>query len=169
MADSPKPLIDVLALQEGAFADLTRSFSPNALNDIVIEASRACETETGHRLMPFTVTETHRAAGIDPDEFAAVGGGVPMDILGTLGASYAQALGSVGDWVRHVWLHEHPPCYPDMWTWGPGAPTITVTRAIGGAGTPTILLGPTDEGELWFRMGNFIPVGSRLTVSYSGG
>ncbi len=166
--DQPVPLVSVSQLQEGAFADLTRSFSNQALQDICIEASRACETECDRRLMPFTITETHRAEGVDPDEYASVTGGVPMDILGTLGASYATALGSLGDWVRHCWLHEHAARYQEFWTYS--NVSITLFRSIGGSQPANILLGPqVDTGEVWFRLGTFLPVGSRIIASYSGG
>ena len=166
--DNPVPLISVSQLQEGAFADLTRSFSNQALSDIVIQASRACETETDRRLMPFTITETHRAEGVDPDEYASINGGVPMDILGTLGASYATALGGVGDWVRHVWLHEHAARYQEYWAYS--NVSVTLYRSIGGSQPANILMGPTvDTGEIWFRLGTFLPIGSRISVTYNGG
>ncbi|GAC1540617.1 MAG: hypothetical protein NVS3B12_27670 [Acidimicrobiales bacterium] len=166
--DNPVPLVSPSQLQEGAFADLTRAFSNQALNDICIEASRACETETDRRLMPFTITETHRAEGIDPDEYASVNGGVPMDILGVLGSSYASALGATGDWVRHFWLNEHGARYPEYWTYS--NVSITLFRSIGGSQPANILLGPqVDTGEVWFRLGTFLPIGSRITCTYSGG
>lgn len=166
--DNPVPLVSVSSLQEGAFADLTRSFSTQALQDICVEASRACETETGRRFMPFTITETHRAEGVDPDEYASVNGGVPMDILGTLGASYATAMGSTGEWVRHCWLHEHAPVYQEMWAYS--NVSVTLFRSIGGSQPANILRGPTsDTGHIWFRLGTFLPIGSQIEVTYSGG
>jgi hypothetical protein len=59
------------------------------------------------------VQESHRAQGIDPDEYSDAGS-MPMDIHGTLGTSYANALGA-GDQVRHVWLNEYAPRYPELW------------------------------------------------------
>lgn len=169
MPDSVSPLCSAAQLQEGAFADLTRSFSTQALNDIVVEATRWCETECGRRLAPFTgLTEIHRAEGIDPDEQSAVMGGIPMDIYGSLGASYASALGGVGDMVRHVWLNEHAPHYSSYWTYA--NVTITVYRSIGGDQVVPLLLGPDPAtGHTWFRLGTFIPLGSIIQAQYDGG
>lgn len=167
MADSPIPLVSVAQLQSGAFADLTKAFNPQTLQDICIEASRACETETERRLMPFTTTETHRAEGIDPDEFASITGGVPMDIFGVLGASYATALGSAGDFVRHFWVHEHAARYQEFWAYS--GVTITLFRSVGGSSVANVLMGPTETGEVWFRLGTFLPIGSRIQATYSGG
>lgn len=169
MPDTVSPLCSVAQLQEGAFADLTRSFSAQALSDIVIEATRWCETECQRRLAPFTgLTEIHRAEGIDPDEQSAVMGGIPMDIYGSLGASYASALGGVGDMVRHLWLNEHAPVFSEKWQYA--NVSITVYRSIGGSQVVPLLTGPDPgTGHVWFRLGTFIPLGSILQATYDGG
>jgi hypothetical protein len=137
--DDPTPLCSV--------ADLTRSFSNDALEQICVEASRACETETTRRFMPFTITESHRAEGIDPDELG-VGSGIPLDLNAFLGASYASALGAGSNLVRKVWLKEYAPLYPEMWTYGDIAVRITVS--IGGTNPTTPMRGPLPDTGLVF-------------------
>ena len=66
-ADTPTPLATSAQMKEGAFADLVRSFDDPALDQLMVEATRACETECSRRLAPFTMTESHRAEGIDPE------------------------------------------------------------------------------------------------------
>lgn len=167
--DTPTATLATTAqLTEGAFADLTRSYSPEVLNDIMIQATRACETETGRRLVPFTITETHRAEGIDPDELQDISN-LPLDLQGTLGRSYAYALGT-STLVRHCFLNEYAPWYPDMWTYS--GVSVTIARSYGGSQnlTATNYQGPEpDTGHLWFSLGQFIPIGSLIRVTYSGG
>jgi hypothetical protein len=69
-ADSPVPLASSADMQGGQFADLVRDYSAGDLDQLMIEATRVCEGIAGRRLAPFTgVPETHRATGIDPDEY----------------------------------------------------------------------------------------------------
>lgn len=167
-SDSPIPLATAVQMQSGAFADLVQSFSVDALNDIMIEATRACETECQRRLAPFTAhTESHRLGGIDPDEYSD-SLDIPMDIQGTIGQSYANALGA-NSMVRHVWLNEYAPLYPEYWSYSNVA--ITIIRSYGGSQLETNLLaGPEiDSGHVWFQLGQFIPVASFARCVYSGG
>ena len=70
MADSPPLLCSAAAFTEGPFGDLVENYTPIALNNLLAEATRKCESAAGRRLVPFTnVTETHRAEGMDPDEY----------------------------------------------------------------------------------------------------
>lgn len=167
--DNPTPLATAATFNEGALADLARSYSPTALNDILIQATRACETECGRRLAPFTLTETHRAEGIDPDEYSD-SSNLPLDLIGSLGRSYAYSLG-VNSLVRHVWLNEYAPLYQEMWTYS--GITVNLVRSYGGnqaVATTQTLSGPEpDTGHLWFNLGLFMPVGSLMKVTYSGG
>ncbi|MGK5728926.1 hypothetical protein [Streptomyces sp. URMC 124] len=168
-ADSPVPLASAADLAAGQFADLVRDYAPDALDQLMIEATRQCEGICGRRLAPFTnVPESHRAQGIDPDEYSDAGG-LPMDIQGTLGRSYADALGS-GDQVRHVWLNEFAPRYPEMWSYT--ALAVTLLRSYGGSQNVTAasLIGAeADSGHIWFSLGTFLPVGSLIRVTYGGG
>jgi hypothetical protein len=155
-------------MQEGPFADLVSGYSDTALGDILIEATRWCEDQTGRRLAPFTVTETNRASGIDPDEYAATSS-MPTSIQGTLGMSEASSL-SVTNLVRHHWLREYPVRYAEMWAYT--GITITVFRSYGGSqaiSTGQVIEGPDELGHIWFQLGQFIPIASYIQVAYSGG
>lgn len=167
--DNPTSLCSANQFKEGAFADLVRSYSARALNDLLAEATRACETETGRRLAPFTITETHRASAIDPDEYSD-SANLPLDLLGSLGRSYAYALGA-SSLVRRIWVNEYAPLYQELWTYS--NVSVTITRSYGGnqaVGPAQILQGPDpDTGHLWFKIGLFLPIGSMVNVTYSGG
>lgn len=168
-ADTVTPLCSAAQFNEGAFTDLAKGYSPTALNDILIEATRMCEAEANRRLAPFTLTETHRASGIDPDEYAD-GANLPMPIQGAIGWDYANALGA-SRLVRHCWLDHYPAHWPDMWTYS--AVTVTTILSYGATqqnlSQSQILDGPDNTGHLWFILGLFLPVGSRIRVTYSGG
>lgn len=170
MADVPATLLCAPQdLQTGAFADLTASFSDQALADICAEATRACETEVGRRLVSFTLTESHRAEGIDVDELGVLGSGIPLDLTATLGASYAASLGGGFNLVRRIWLNEHAPLYPDMWAYS--GVTIVATTSVGGTNNVgPALAGPlADSGLVWFQLGTFLPPGTLVRATYSGG
>jgi hypothetical protein len=168
-ADAPVPLATSADMQAGQFADLVRDYSSTDLDQMMIEATRVCEGIAGRRLAPFTgVPETHRATGIDPDEYTDATS-LPMDILGSLGRSYANALGA-GDQVRHVWLNEFAPRYPDMWAYT--SLQVTILRSYGGSqtvNTASIIGAENDSGHVWFTLGTFLPLGSLIRATYGGG
>jgi hypothetical protein len=170
-ADTVVPLCSYAALLEGAFSDLFSGFSQNAANDILLEATRQCEDQTGRRLAPFTVTETIRASGMDPDEYGGTSN-MPLSIQGTLGMSEAAAL-NMTNLIRHAWISQYPPRYQDLWTPpSQAALQVTVVRSYGGTQALSpgqILDGPDNTGHVWFQLGQFIPVASRLRFTYSGG
>lgn len=165
--DAPTPLATTAQLQDGAFADLVRQYQSATLDQAMIQATREAEGICGRRLAPFTTTESHRAEGIDPDEYSD-SANLPLDIRGTIGASYAMALGA-STLVRQVWLNEYAPRFPEMWTYS--NIQISIVRSYGGSQAVTTLLdGPDpDSGHVWFQLGLFLPVGSRIHVTYSGG
>ena len=169
MADPGVPLCTYAQFTEGPFADLATDIAEPVLNDYLLEGTRMCEDACDRRLVPFTKTETQRASGIDPDEYSD-SANLPMDIRSTLGASYASSLGA-SSLVRHTWLDEYAPRYTDMWAYS--NVTVTIIRSYGGTenlAPAQILNGPEpDTGHLWFQLGQFIPVGSRIQVQYSGG
>jgi hypothetical protein len=168
MADSPTPLATSAQMTEGQFADLVRDYTPQALSDLMIEATRACEGICSRRLAPFTVTESHRATGIDPDEYTDASN-LPLDLMGTLGRSYAYALGA-SSLVRHVWLNEYAPRYPDMWAYS--NMSVQIVRSYGGSqpvSPAQILSTEPDRGHVFFSLGLFLPIGSDILVTYSGG
>lgn len=169
MADNPTPLATVAQMSEGPFGDLIRSFSPTAQSDLMIEATRECEGAVGRRLAPFVqLPETHRAEGIDPDEYADAAN-LPMDIQGTLGRSYAMALGATS-LVRHVWLNEYAPRHAEYWQYA--NLHVTLIRSYGGTQTVSaaqILTTSPDTGHVFFQLGLFLPIGSTIAITYDGG
>jgi hypothetical protein len=167
-ADSPTPLATAAQMSEGQFADLVRDYTPQALADLMIEATRACEGICTRRLAPFTITESHRAEGIDPDEYTDAAN-LPMDLQGTLGRSYAYALGA-STLVRHVWLDEYAVRYPEYWTYS--NMTIQIVRSYGGSQSVSqaqVLAAESDRGHVWFQLGLFLPIGSDILVTYTAG
>jgi hypothetical protein len=152
-----------------AFADLAAGYTEPALDDLMSESTRACESAAGgRRLAPFTLTETTRADGVDPDEYPA-GASMPMPIQGTIGWSESVALGG-GDLVRHCWLTQRPSRYPDLWAYS--NVSVLVIRSYSGTqqyDQAQLLDGPDNLGHLWFQIGSLVPVGSRVRTTYSGG
>jgi len=169
VADSPVPLATASQMQDGGFADLVRSFSSNTVAELMIEATRECEGHVGRRLAPFTqLPESHRAEGIDPDEYAD-SANLPMDIQGTIGRSYAMALGA-SSLVRHCWLNEYAVRHAEYWQYQ--NLNITLVRSYGGTQTVSaaqLLTTNTDTGHVFFQLGLFLPVGSTLQMKYDGG
>lgn len=168
-ADAVVPLCSAAQFTAGGFGDLVRGYDPDALLAALAEGTRQAEDICDRRLAPFTVTETTRASGIDPDEYAG-SGNIPMSAAGSEGMSYASSL-AIANLVRHTWLAQYPPRYPDMWSMDPQM-QVTVIRSYGGTETMQagqILDGPDDTGHVFFQLGQFIPVGSRIRVTYSGG
>ena len=168
--DNPTPLCTPEQLKDGAFADLVHGFSASAVADMLAEATRACETEVGRRLAPFTgLVESHRMSGVDPDEYSD-SASLPLDLAGQLGRSWASSLNSGSDLVRHIWLHQCAPHYPEFWSYSDIS--ISVTRSYGGAQAFVTggFEGPdVDTGHVWFRLGTWLPIGTYATVRYSGG
>ena len=170
VADAPTPLCTWAQLTEGPLADLFRSYaSGQAQTDLLAEATRMCETATQRRLSPFTtLTETERATGVDPDEYIDAGN-VPLDLAGTLGKSYAYAMGTTS-LVRHGWLQQWAPQYQDLWTYN--LQSITIHRSYGGDQVVNLstVRGPDpDTGHIWYNIGTFLPIGSIVTYVYGGG
>ena len=151
---------------EGAFADLARDYSTTALNNIIVEATRACESSTDRRLAPFTITETQRADGLDVED--ALDAYVPLDPTSQLGFSRAQSLGSTL-LVRHFWVSECPPRYPELWTGTINS--ISLLRSYSGTQSVAIntLQYEPDTGHVRFQLGTFVPPATTIVVNYSGG
>lgn len=169
-ADAPTPLCTADQFLSGPFGDLASQFQGPVLDQFLVEATRLCEDEAHRRLAPFTaIDETHRAEGIDPDEYADAAN-LPMSIQATLGNSYAQAVGAQ-DLVRHCWVNESAPRFQELWEYS--NVSVQIIRSYGGTQNVTaaqILNGPeVNTGHLWFQLGTFLPIGSRIQVTYSGG
>jgi hypothetical protein len=173
VADPGTPFCNAAQFTSGALADLAAYYvqaTEQPLDDILLEGTRLCEDMCGRRLAPFTLTsESHRAEGVDPDELGETGG-IPISQQGTLGLSYAGALNNV-TLVRHVQLDEYPVRYPDMWAYSDVS--LSVQLAYGGTPMPLNpgqFFGPdADSGHIWFQLGTFLPIGSMVYATYSGG
>jgi hypothetical protein len=170
VADTVAPLCSWAEFTNGAFANIAVKYTDSTVqSDLLQESTRLCEEAADRRLAPFTgLTESHRGQGVDPDEYTD-SANLPLDIAGAIGRSYAMALGA-STLVRHMWLREFAPRYPDLWTYS--SVTVTIIRSYGGSETLTASQfdGPeNDSGHVWFHLGKFIPVGSVLRATYSGG
>jgi len=167
----PPALATVADLQQ-RFPEVTQGIDPGVLADILVEATSFIEDNTSRRLAPFTnhICE-ERLFGISPDEYGDVSADMPIDIYGSLGISKAAALGA-SDLVRHMWLDQYAPFYPELWTYQIHSMRIYRTYGDyqdidfnhGGITGPNIT-----DGHVWFRLGTFIPEGSFAKVVYSGG
>lgn len=165
--DSVTPLASATEFTEGPFADLVKNFSPIALQNLMREATRACESACDRRLAPFTdVLETQRADAMDIED--ALDAYSPMDPAAAMGYSRAQSLGA-NQLVRHFWVREFPARYPELWT---GTVTsIEVLWSFAGT-TPVTVSGvqfEADTGHVRFNLGSFVPPGSTIKCRYSGG
>ena len=167
VADNPTPLCTAAIMQSGAFADLVRDFSGPTLDHLMMRATRMCESAVDRRLAPFTnITETQRAQMLDVDDITEIPG--PMEPSAQLGFSRAQSLGT-SQLVRHFWLREYPPRYPEMWS---GSITsINLLRSYSGtqAVVPNTTQYEPDTGHCRFQLGTYVPTGTTIVVVYSGG
>ena len=169
-ADNATPLVTSAEFMATAYSDLSKNLQTGELDQIMVEATRACESIVGKRLAPFTITETSRAEGVDPDEYGDSITSMPLDLPGTIGRSYANALGA-GSLVRHMWLNSFAVRYPEFWT-PYTVDSLELVRSYGGSQSvvTTTLIGPEpDSGHVWFQIGTFLPIGSLVRVTYSGG
>jgi hypothetical protein len=153
------------------YPELVVDLETTTLADILAEATAHLEDRTGRRLAPFTGhIFQERLFGIDPAEYGN-NADMPMDIYGSLGMSQAIALGA-STLVRHFWLDQFAPVYPELWTYTIESMTIYRTYGDfqpidfenGGVRGPDVT-----DGHVWIRLGTFAPEGSRVEVVYSGG
>lgn len=164
--DVVTPLCTVEQFLEGAFADLARDYTTTALNNILTQATRTCESATDRRLAPFTITETQRADAMDIED--ALDAYVPLDPTSQLGFSRAQSLGSTL-LVRHFWVREAPPRYPEYWTGTLNS--ISLLRSFSGTQVVPVsgIQYEPDTGHCRFQLGTFVPAATTIVVNYSGG
>lgn len=163
------PLIALSDITAVPLANVISELSNAAQTQLLTDASRSIEGYCDRLFAPFTGhLEVHRAQDIDID--AQADEYVPLDLQGTLGTARARSLGA-NDLVRHVWLKERPPHYPEMWS---GAiSSIAVQHAVGGATTLDLSAQNLSyfytTGEIFFPLGVYVVQGDRITVTYSGG
>jgi hypothetical protein len=166
-ADNPTPLASVAQFTEGPFANLVSGYSVQAQTNLMLQATRACESACDRRLAPFTaVTETQRAEALDVED--ALDAYVPLDPTAQLGFSRAQSLGSTL-LVRHFWVREYPPRYPEYWSGSVTA--LNLARSYSGLQTVNVstLQYEPDTGHVRFQLGTFVPPGTTILCTYSGG
>lgn len=165
--DAPIPLATAAQFQEGPFANLVSSFASTAIDNIMINATRLCESECDRRLAPFAnIVETQRAEALDVED--ALDAYIPLDPTSQLGFSRAQSLGSTL-LVRHFWVREYPSRYPELWAGSISA--INLYRSYSGSqivDMSTMQYEP-DTGHCRFQLGTFVPPGTTIQVTYSGG
>lgn len=163
MADSVAPLCTPDQFTEGAFADLVSAYPP--LPDALIEATREIEDICSRRLSPFTgLTETVRVDTVPPDEHAQVQVTRPP-VPWVPPPNFDPVLNAQ---VRHCWLPQRPPRYPDLWTYDVTAITVSGANPYS-IPADQILYGPDDEGHMWIQPGQYLAAGSRIQPTYSGG
>lgn len=170
--DRPTPLASVDDMDRSTLRHLITGLDREEAEAVMMRATRACEAYCGgRRLAPFTgVKETHRAEGVDTSELGDLSAsGDPFVVLGM---SYSRAMGAAGGQVRKLWVDQYAPLFPEMWSYRDV--TVRILRAGGTLQTlaPADLIGDgiaPDTGELWLRVGTWLPVGSRVEVTYSGG
>lgn len=166
----PVTLASVADLQK-RYPELVVDIEATTLADILVEATSHLEDRTGRRLAPFTghIYED-RLFGIDPSEYGN-NADMPMDIFGSLGLSQAIALGA-STLVRHFWLDQFAPVYPELWTYN--IQSMTIYRTYGDFQPIDVLNGGVrgpdiTDGHVWLRLGTFAPQGTRVKVVYDGG
>lgn len=154
------------------YPEISRKLDPIVIQETLIEATAHLETTTSRRLVPFTnITDQIMLKGLDPNEYGDNATSMPISMAGSLGISFANALGA-DDLVRHFFLEQCAPMYNELWTYDIQSMTIYLTYGnsqpidvVGGG-----LIGPeSSSGHCWLRLGTFAPEGTRLWCTYSGG
>lgn len=153
------------------FPEIVVDLEPALLADLLVEATAHIEDITSRRLAPFTGhIYQDRLFGIDPMEYGN-NADMPLDIYGSLGLSQAIALGA-STLVRHFWLDQSAPAYPELWTYN--IQSMKIYRTYGDFQPIDFLNGgvhgpDVTDGHVWLRLGTFAPEGSRIEVIYDGG
>jgi hypothetical protein len=155
------------------YPDLSKNLSSQVINETLAEATGNLEERVDRRLAPFSgYTWSDRLYGIDLADPGGNAGG-PLPWAGSLGLSFANALGSGSDLVRQFHLDQTAPVSPELWTYN--IESITLSLSIGSTqtvdpGVPGALEGPyPDTGLCRMRLGTFAPEGTTIQVVYGGG
>lgn len=168
--NDPVSLASVADFQR-RYPELVVDLEPSLIADILVEATTHLEDLTGRRLAPFKGhIFQERLFGIDPMEYGN-NADMPLDIYGSLGLSQAIALGA-STLVRHFWLDQFAPVYPELWTYD--IKSMNIYRTYGDTQPINFknggIRGPdVTDGHVWLRLGTFAPEGTRVTVVYDGG
>jgi len=161
------PLANEADFNNSAYADLANYLQNGDLTARMLRATRACESHTRRRLAPFTgLTETSRLQAVDVDDSFTAGALLPAGAQ--IAADRAASFGYT-DMVRHLWVREYPPLYPELWT---GQVTGIVAYWSYGNDTvidPTTAQYEPDTGHVRLPLGVFTPPGTTAKITYSGG
>jgi hypothetical protein len=153
------------------YPNVAQMFDPLVIEETMVEATSVLETMVNRRLSPFTnLVYEDRLEGLDPMEYGA-NSDLPLPFSGSLGLSFANALGADG-LVRHFWLDHFAPFYPELWTYD--LQSIVLTLTYGNKLVINLPQGIIDgpaktDGHVWLQIGTFAPEGTRVTATYSGG
>ena len=162
------PLASTADLEASSLVEVVRDVPEPHRAALMIRASRSIESQCERRFAPFTITETGRASTVDIDDSGGdIGGPVPWAV--SIAQSRARSLGGAGDLVRHIFLREYPPQWSELWV---GA-LVSVWVDPGLAGSYQVPLGGVqyepDTGHIRLALGTYVPMGSTVRVTYSGG
>jgi len=162
------PICSPTQMSAGAFSYIVRGIDPGYLATVMVRASRAVEARCARRFAPFTVTESSTAEGV-PMFGAGVDTSLPLPMVGALGMSRAAALGAT-NLVQDFWVSECAPLWPELWTYQ--GIVVQLSRTWGDTQMliATQLIGPQpDTGHVRLPIGTYCPVGTIISVTYSGG
>lgn len=163
------PMAAEADLQDSPFKYALTGASDTYIASTLARASRTIEARCARRFVPFgPVTQNEIAEGISLDNSGSPD--VPLSMAGSLALSRARAYGQGGRSVRDFWLDEYAPKYPEQWTYTDVS--VLIIPPFGGSGQAIAgnLVGPfTDTGHLRLPFGTYCPVGSDVTITYSGG
>ena len=163
------PLADPARFQR-RFPMLCQDKAAIDIQEILVEATSYLEDLTSRRLAPFTnLVYEEMANGINPNEYGDDSAGMPMGFAGTLGISYANALGA-NDLVRNFFLDQYAPQNPELWTYNVQSIKLFLTYGNSQAVELGAIYGPEKtNGFCRLPLGTFCPEGTRIVVEYSGG
>ena len=152
------------------YPELAQGHEEIDIQETLIEATADIESMTSRRLAPFTnIIFEDMLNGINPDEYGDDTTGMPMSITGSLGISFANALGA-NDLVRNFFIDQYAPLYSELWTYSLQSITLSLTYGNTQPVTIDSIYGPSpNSGFCRLPLGTFAPEGTRITVVYSGG
>ena len=162
------PLATAAAFTSTAYSDMAAHLQAGDLDATMLKATRACETAARRRLAPFTgLVETQRLQDTDVEDALATA--IPMPMQAQMNTDYARSLG-YNQLVRHFWMREYPPLYPDLWTGSVTAISVFWSYSATAYTVPvsSVQFEP-DTGHGRFQLGTFIPPGSTGSITYDGG
>ena len=154
------------------FPEQVKDTEQTLLGDYLVEATAHIEDLTSRRLAPFTnLVYSGMLYGISQDEYGSTDSNMPLSFAGSLGANYADALGT-SDLVRNFWLDQFAPTYQELWTYDIQSVNLFLTYGNTINVPLSNLIGDSPEvntGYCRLQIGTFAPIGTRIQVVYNGG